>query len=125
MRMCFVVIAPIGQKASAVLEVFLCLIRRDAIASVSIVVASVATSAVAQFLCIHWNCSSRVFHVMLVKESLCFVIFDNLSRTQSRTEKYTFSFVVLPAREAYRNFFLHPCLLEGLLKYALVLVEIV
>ena len=42
---------PIGQKASAVLEVFLCLIRRDAIASVSIVVPSAATSAVAQFLC--------------------------------------------------------------------------
>merc|ERR1719461_1903778 len=42
---------PIGQKASAVLEVFLCLVRRDAVANVSIVVASAATSAVAQFLC--------------------------------------------------------------------------
>ena len=123
--MCFVVIAPIGQKASAVLEVFLCLIRRDAIASVSIVVASVATSAVAQFLCIHWNCSSRVFHVMLVKESLCFVIFDNLSRHAIAYREIYLLLRRPTSREAYRNFFLHPCLLEGLLKYALVLVEIV
>ena len=42
---------PIGQKASAVLEVFLCLIRRDAIANVSIIVVSAATLEVTQFLC--------------------------------------------------------------------------
>ena len=89
---------PIGQKASAVLEVFLCLIRRDAIANVSIIVASAATFGSHSVpLCIHWNCSNRVF--MLVKESPCFVIFDSLSRTQSRTEKYTFSFVVLPVEK--------------------------
>ena len=42
---------PIGQKSSAVIEVFLSLSRRDSIANVSLVVASVSSSALAQFLC--------------------------------------------------------------------------
>merc|ERR1712066_1004863 len=41
---------PLGQKASSVLEVFLALVRRDAVFYLSMLVASAASSAVCQFL---------------------------------------------------------------------------
>merc|ERR1712039_790444 len=45
------VYVPIGQKAASVLEVFLSLVRRDAIFYLSLLVASASSSAVCQFLC--------------------------------------------------------------------------
>lgn len=47
----FCVYVPIGQKASSILEVFLALIRKDAIFYLSVVIASASSSAVHQFLC--------------------------------------------------------------------------
>ena len=104
---------PIGQKASAVLEVFLCLIRRDAVANVSIVVASAATSAVAQFLCAYTGIAVAEFF-MLVKESPCFVIFDNLSRHAIAYREIYLLLRRPPGREAYPGeiFFVHSRLLE-------------
>jgi F-type H+-transporting ATPase subunit alpha len=104
---------PIGQKASAVLEVFLCLVRRDAIANVSIVVASAATSAVAQFLCAYTGIAVAEFF-MLVKESPCFVMFDDLSRHAIAYREIYLLLRRPPGREAYPGeiFFVHSRLLE-------------
>lgn len=109
----FCTYCPIGQKASAVLEVFLCLIRRDAVANVSIVVASAATSAVAQFLCAYTGVAVAEFF-MLVKESPCFVMFDDLSRHAIAYREIYLLLRRPPGREAYPGeiFFVHSRLLE-------------
>ena len=109
----FCTYCPIGQKASAVLEVFLCLVRRDSVANVSIVVASAATSAVAQFLCAYTGVAVSEFF-MLVKESPCFVIFDDLSRHAIAYREIYLLLRRPPGREAYPGeiFFVHSRLLE-------------
>ena len=46
----FCIYLPIGQKASSILEVFIALVRKDAIFSLSVLVASASSSAVLQYL---------------------------------------------------------------------------
>jgi F-type H+-transporting ATPase subunit alpha len=73
------VYVPIGQKSSAVLEVFLGLSRRDSVANLALVVASSGTSALSQFLCAYTGAALAEFF-MLVRDSACFLMFDDLSR---------------------------------------------
>jgi F-type H+-transporting ATPase subunit alpha len=104
---------PIGQKSSAILEVFISLIRRDTIANLSILVASACSSALSQFLCAYTGAALSEFF-MLVRESACFLIFDDLSR---HAVAYREIYLLLrrpPGREAYPGeiFFVHSRLLE-------------
>jgi F-type H+-transporting ATPase subunit alpha len=104
---------PIGQKSAAILEVFISLIRRDTIANLSIIVASACSSALAQFLCAYTGAALSEFF-MLVRESACFLIFDDLSR---HAVAYREIYLLLrrpPGREAYPGeiFFVHSRLLE-------------
>ena len=79
----------------------------------SIVVASAATSAVAQLLCAYTGIAVAEFF-MLVKESPCFVIFDNLSRHAIAYREIYLLLRRPPGREAYPGeiFFVHSRLLE-------------
>jgi F-type H+-transporting ATPase subunit alpha len=104
---------PIGQKSAAILEVFISLIRRDAIANLSIVVASACSSALSQFLCAYTGAALSEFF-MIVRESACFLIYDDLSR---HAVAYREIYLLLrrpPGREAYPGeiFFVHSRLLE-------------
>jgi len=104
---------PIGQKASSVLEVFLALVRRDAIFYLSLLVASASSSAVCQFLCAYTGAALAEFF-MLVRELGCFLMLDDLSR---HAVAYREIYLLLrrpPGREAYPGeiFFVHSRLLE-------------
>jgi F-type H+-transporting ATPase subunit alpha len=104
---------PIGQKSAAILEVFISLVRRDSVANLSIVVASAHSSALSQFLCAYTGAALSEFF-MLVRESACFCIFDDLSR---HAVAYREIYLLLrrpPGREAYPGeiFFVHSRLLE-------------
>ena len=107
------VYVPIGQKASSVLEVFLSLVRRDAIFYLSILVASAASSAVCQFLCAYTGMALAEFF-MLLREVPAFIMLDDLSR---HAVAYREIYLLLrrpPGREAYPGeiFFVHSRLLE-------------
>jgi len=91
---------PIGQKASSILEVFLALVRRDAIFYLSLIVASASSSAVCQYLCAYTGASLSEFF-MLVRESCVFLMLDDLSR---HAVAYREIYLLLrrpPGREAY------------------------
>ncbi len=75
----FCMYLPIGQKASSILEVFLALIRKDAIFYLSVLVASASSSAVHQFLSAYTGAGLSEFFV-LVGELPSFIIYDDLSR---------------------------------------------
>jgi F-type H+-transporting ATPase subunit alpha len=55
------VYVPIGQKAASTLEVFLSLVRRDAVFYLSLVIASASSSAVCQFLCAYTGAALAEF----------------------------------------------------------------
>jgi F-type H+-transporting ATPase subunit alpha len=88
---------PLGQKASSILQVFLALVRRDAVFYLSLLVASASSSAVCQFLCAYTGAALSEFF-MLVGELPSFLMLDDLP----------------PGREAYPGeiFFVHSRLLE-------------
>jgi F-type H+-transporting ATPase subunit alpha len=73
------VYVPIGQKAASVLEVFLSLVRRDAIFYLSLLIASASSSAVCQFLCAYTGTALSEFF-MLLREIPAFIMLDDLSR---------------------------------------------
>lgn len=107
------VYVPIGQKASSILEFYLGLVRRDAAFYLSLLVASAASSAVAQFLCSYTGATFAEFF-MLVGELPSFVMYDDLSR---HAVAYREIYLLLrrpPGREAYPGeiFFVHGRLLE-------------
>jgi len=107
------VYVPVGQKASSVLEVFLALVRRDAVFYLSLLVASASSSAVCQFLCAYTGASLSEFF-MLVGEFPSFLMLDDLSR---HAVSYREIYLLLrrpPGREAYPGeiFFVHSRLLE-------------
>jgi len=107
------VYVPIGQKASSVLEVFLSLVRRDAIFYLSLLVASASASAVNQFLCSYTGAALAEFF-MLLREIPAFLLLDDLSR---HAVAYREIYLLLrrpPGREAYPGeiFFVHSRLLE-------------
>eukprot|EP00442_Polarella_glacialis_P037316 CAMPEP_0115081064 /NCGR_PEP_ID=MMETSP0227-20121206/19045_1 /TAXON_ID=89957 /ORGANISM="Polarella glacialis, Strain CCMP 1383" /LENGTH=401 /DNA_ID=CAMNT_0002468815 /DNA_START=255 /DNA_END=1457 /DNA_ORIENTATION=+ len=109
----FCVYVPIGQKASSVLEVFLALIRRDAVFYLSMVVASASSSAVCQFLCAYSGSALSEFF-MITGELPSFIIFDDLSRHAMAYREIYLLLRRPPGREAYPGeiFFVHSRLLE-------------
>jgi F-type H+-transporting ATPase subunit alpha len=107
------VYVPIGQKAASILEVFLSLVRRDAIFFLSLLAASASTSAVCQFLCAYTGTALAEFF-MLLREIPAFLMLDDLSR---HAVAYREIYLLLrrpPGREAYPGeiFFVHSRLLE-------------
>jgi F-type H+-transporting ATPase subunit alpha len=109
----FCVYVPLGQKASSILEVFLALIRKDAIFYLSVLYASASSSAVHQFLCAYTGSALSEFFV-LVGELPSFLMLDDLSR---HAVAYREIYLLLrrpPGREAYPGeiFFVHSRLLE-------------
>merc|ERR1719336_2121455 len=116
------VYVPLGQKASSILEVFLALVRRDAVFYLSMLVASASSSAVCQFLCAYTGSALSEFF-MLVGELPSFLMFDDLSR---HAVAYREIYLLLrrpPGREAYPGeiFFVHSRLLERSAKLATAL----
>ena len=104
---------PLGQKASSILEVFIALIRKDAIFYLSLLVASASSSAVCQYLCAYTGAALSEFFV-LVGETCTFLMLDDLSR---HAVAYREIYLLLrrpPGREAYPGeiFFVHSRLLE-------------
>jgi F-type H+-transporting ATPase subunit alpha len=109
----FCVYLPLGAKASSILEVFLALVRRDAVIYSSFLVASAASSACSQFLAAYTGSALSEFF-SLVGELPSFLIHDDLSR---HAVAYREIYLLLrrpPGREAYPGeiFFVHSRLLE-------------
>jgi F-type H+-transporting ATPase subunit alpha len=107
------VYVPLGQKAASCLEVFMALVRRDAIFYLSVLLASASSSAVCQFLCAYTGSALSEFF-SLVGELPSFLIHDDLSR---HAVAYREIYLLLrrpPGREAYPGeiFFVHSRLLE-------------
>eukprot|EP00929_Paragymnodinium_shiwhaense_P006123 TRINITY_DN10897_c0_g1_i2.p1 TRINITY_DN10897_c0_g1~~TRINITY_DN10897_c0_g1_i2.p1 ORF type:complete len:452 (-),score=-146.76 TRINITY_DN10897_c0_g1_i2:4-1359(-) len=104
---------PIGQKASSILEVFLALVRRDAVFYLSVLYASASSSAVCQFLCAYTGAALSEFF-MYVRSLAVFLMLDDLSK---HAVAYREIYLLLrrpPGREAYPGeiFFVHSRLLE-------------
>ena len=109
----FCIYVPLGQKASSILEVFLALIRKDAIFYLSVLVASASSSAVHQFLCAYTGAALSEFFV-LVGELPSFLMLDDLSRHAMAYREIYLLLRRPPGREAYPGeiFFVHSRLLE-------------
>ena len=109
----FCIYLPLGQKASSILEVFLALIRKDAIFYLSVLVASASSSAVHQFLCAYTGSALSEFFV-LVGELPSFLIYDDLCRHRIAYREIYLLLRRPPGREAYPGeiFFVHSRLLE-------------
>merc|ERR1719336_2219911 len=107
------VYVPLGQKASSILEVFLALVRRDAVFYLSMLVASASSSAVCQFLCAYTGSALSEFF-MLVGELPSFLMLDDLSRHAMAYREIYLLLRRPPGREAYPGeiFFVHSRLLE-------------
>jgi F-type H+-transporting ATPase subunit alpha len=71
--------ATIGQKASAILEVFLCLIQRGAIKYIVQLVASGSSSSASQFLSPYTGTAVGEFF-MLLRQLPCSIVQDDLSK---------------------------------------------
>jgi F-type H+-transporting ATPase subunit alpha len=107
------VYASIGQKASAILEVFLTLLKRDAIRYLLQVVASGSSSSASQFLSAYTGTAVSEFF-MLLRQCPCKILQDDLSK---HAVAYREIYLLLrrpPGREAYPGeiFFVHSRLLE-------------
>merc|ERR1712187_746153 len=104
---------PLAQKASSVLEVFLALIRRDAIFYLSMLVASAASSAVSQFLGAYTGAGTCEFF-MYVGGVPSWLMLDDLSRHAMAYREIYLLLRRPPGREAFPGeiFFVHARLLE-------------
>jgi F-type H+-transporting ATPase subunit alpha len=113
------VYVPLGQKASSILEVFLALVRRDAVFYLSMLVASASSSAVCQFLCAYTGAALSEFF-MLMGELPSFLMLDDLSRHAMAYREIYLLLRRPPGREAYPGeiFFVHSRLLERSAKIA-------
>jgi F-type H+-transporting ATPase subunit alpha len=109
----FCLYVPIGQKASSILQIFLALIRRDAVFYLSVVVASASSSAVCQFLSAYTGSALAEFF-LITGELPSFLIFDDLSRHAMAYREIYLLLRRPPGREAYPGeiFFVHSRLLE-------------
>jgi F-type H+/Na+-transporting ATPase subunit alpha len=118
----FCIYAPIGQKASSILEVFLALIRKDAINHLSVLYASASSSALYQFLCAYTAISLSEFFV-IVRELPIFLMLDGLSKHAMAVREIYLLLRRPPGREAYPGeiFFVHSRLLERSAKLSVVL----
>jgi F-type H+-transporting ATPase subunit alpha len=104
---------PLAQKASSVLEVFLALVRRDAIFYLSMLVASAASSAVCQFLSAYAGAATCEFF-MYVGGVAGYLMLDDLSRHAMAYREIYLLLRRPPGREAFPGeiFFVHARLLE-------------
>merc|ERR1711920_950898 len=107
------VYATVGQKAAAILEVFLCLIKRDAVRYLVQLVASGSSSSASQFLSPYTGTAVAEFF-MILRQLPCSIVQDDLSR---HAVAYREIYLLLrrpPGREAYPGeiFFVHSRLLE-------------
>ena len=107
------VYASIGQKASAILEVFICLLKRDAVRYLVLLVASSSSSSASQFLSAYTGTAVSEFF-MLLRQMPCQILQDDPSR---HAVAYREIYLLLrrpPGREAYPGeiFFVHSRLLE-------------
>ena len=107
------VYASIGQKASSVLEVFLCLLKRDAVRYLIQIVATGSSSSASQFISPYTGTAVSEFF-MLLKECSSLILQDDLSK---HAVSYREIYLLLrrpPGREAYPGeiFFVHSRLLE-------------
>jgi len=93
---------PIGQKASSILEVFIALIRKDAIFYLSLLVASASSSAVYQYLCAYTGAALSEFFV-LVGETCTFLMLDDLSRHAVASREIYLLLRRPPRREAFQE----------------------
>jgi len=109
----FCVYSAIGLKASSVLDVFLALVKRDAVYYLSIVVSCASSSALSQFLCAYVAAGLSEFF-MLARQLAVFVIFDDLSKHAVSAREIYLLLRRPPGREAYPGeiFFVHSRLLE-------------
>jgi F-type H+-transporting ATPase subunit alpha len=109
----FCIYLPIGQKASSILEVFLALIRKDAIFYLSVLYASASSSAVHQFLCAYTGNALSEFFVY-VRSLAIFLMVDGLSKHAMAYREIYLLLRRPPGREAYPGeiFFVHSRLLE-------------
>lgn len=109
----FCIYLPIGQKASSILEVFLALIRKDAIFYLSVLYASGSSSALDQFLCAYTGNALSEFFVYL-GELPIFLMLDGLSKHAIAYREIYLLLRRPPGREAYPGeiFFVHSRLLE-------------
>ena len=109
----FCIYLPLGGKASSILEVFLALIRKDAIIYSSFLVASATSSACFQFLAAYTGSALSEFF-SLVGELPSFLIYDDLSRHSMAYREIYLLLRRPPGREAYPGeiFFVHSRLLE-------------
>jgi len=116
------VYVPIGQKASSILEVFLALIRKDAIFYLSVVIASASSSAVHQFLCAYSGSALSEFFLISAAIS-SFLLFDDLSRHAMAYREIYLLLRRPPGREAYPGeiFFVHSRLLERSAKLSFII----
>jgi len=104
---------PLAQKASSVLEVFLALVRRDAVFYLSMLVASAASSAVCQFLSAYTGAATCEFF-MYVGGVPSWLMLDDLSRHAMAYREIYLLLRRPPGREAFPGeiFFVHARLLE-------------
>ena len=109
----FSIYLPIGQKASSILEVFLALIRKDAIFYLSVLYASASSTAVYQFLCAYSGNALSEFFVY-VRSLAIFLMVDGLSKHAMAYREIYLLLRRPPGREAYPGeiFFVHSRLLE-------------
>ena len=109
----FSIYLPIGQKASSILEVFLALIRKDAIFYLSVLYASASSSAVHQFLCAYTGNALSEFQ-MYVRSLAIFLMVDGLSKHAMAYREIYLLLRRPPGREAYPGeiFFVHSRVLE-------------
>jgi F-type H+-transporting ATPase subunit alpha len=107
------VYASIGQKASSILEIFLALLKRDAVKYLVQLVASGSSSSASQFISPYTGTAVSEFF-MLLRECPCLILQDDLSK---HAVAYREIYLLLrrpPGREAYPGeiFFVHSRLLE-------------
>jgi len=107
------VYAAIGLKASSVLDVFLALVRSDAVFYLSMLVACASASALAQFLCAYTAAALSEFF-MIVRQLPVFLMLDDLSKHAVASREIYLLLRRPPGREAYPGeiFFVHSRLLE-------------
>ena len=112
----------IGQKASSILDIFIALLRQDAVFHFSLILASASSSAVYQYFSAYTGAALSEFY-MLVGELPSFIMYDDLSRHAIAYREIYLLLRRPPGREAYPGeiFFVHSRLLERSAKLAATL----
>ena len=112
----------IGLKASSILDIFIALLRRDAVFYFSLILSSASSSAVYQYFSAYTGTALSEFS-MLVGELHSFIMYDDLSRHAIAYREIYLLLRRPPGREAYPGeiFFVHSRLLERSAKLSVTL----